>query len=93
MAKIAPRIINICDVRETHALREKGAKESFEHFNNSRDTNVNIPVDEDHEDPDSRDSSISMNLTIWPLINLDFSGQSIQVSDWKLRPFNFRAVY
>ena len=40
MAKIAPRIINICDVRETHALREKDAKESFENFNYSRDTNV-----------------------------------------------------
>ena len=48
---------------ETPTLREKGAKESFENFNNSRDTNVNIPVDEDHEDPDSRDCSISMNLT------------------------------
>ena len=56
-------LLIFCDVSETPTLREKGAKESFENFNNSRDTNVNIPVDEDHEDPDSRDCSISMNLT------------------------------
>ena len=50
MAKIEPRNISewlLCDVGEASTLRKKGVKESFEIFINSRDTFVNIPVDED----------------------------------------------
>ena len=36
-----------CDFGEALTLQKKGVKESFEIFINSRDTFVNIPVDED----------------------------------------------
>ena len=37
----------ICDVGEAPTLRIRGAKEMFEIFVNSRDSIVNIPVDEE----------------------------------------------
>ena len=49
-AEIEPRNISewlLCDVGEALTLWKKGLKESFEIFINSRDTFVNIPVDED----------------------------------------------
>ena len=49
-AEIEPRNISewlLCDVGEAPTLRKNGVKESFEIFINSRDTFVNIPVNED----------------------------------------------
>ena len=58
-------------------------KESFEIFINSRDTFVNIPVDEDQTvlvpDPESK------ILNTWSLTSVFFSGQPIPVLERKLR--------
>ena len=55
----------LCDVGETSTLREKGSKELFEILVNFRHNIDKIPVDEDQEVPDPRDSSISKISTLF----------------------------
>ena len=50
-----------CDVGDASTLRKKGARELFEIVVNSR-YYIDIPVDEDQEASDPKDSSISMNF-------------------------------
>ena len=49
-------------VGETSTLRQKGAKESFKIYVNSRHNIDKIPVDEDQEVPEPKDSSISKHF-------------------------------
>ena len=64
---------------DASTLREKGAKESFKVYVNSRDIIENIPVD-DQEVPEPRDSSISMNLTSLAPYNRVFLTRTIDTS-------------
>ena len=61
-------------------FKKKGGNESFEIFYNHRDAIVNIPVDEDQEVPDPRDSSLSMNLTHLVPYNCTLSIRTIDPS-------------
>ena len=62
---------------------KKGAKESIEIFDNSRDTFVNIPVDEDQDVPEPRDSSISINKLGQRLSQTPFSSAFWIQKDFK----------
>ena len=58
MAKTEPRNISeyfLCDVGEIPT-------ESIENFSYYRDTFVNIPVEDDQDGPELRDSTISINF-------------------------------
>ena len=78
-------------VGDASTLREKGAKESFEVFNISRDTFVNVPVD-DQAVPDPGDSSISMIKTSLAPCNCDLIQDNHIEFLHVLRRFNFRAA-
>ena len=79
-------------VGENSTLRQKGAKELFKIFVNSRHNIDKIPVDEDQEVPDPRDSSISKISTLLAPNNCKFSQDNRAKFLKKYDIFDFRAA-